>query len=49
MGVRTKEAVFLSVWLQHRKEKVRILLNPSENFIRTITLLYDSLLFFKKK
>lgn len=47
MGVRTKEAMFLSVWLQHRKEKLR-LLNPSENFIRTITLLYDSLLFFKK-
>jgi len=38
--------VFLYAWLQHRKEKVRIVLNLSENFIRTITLIDDIFLAF---
>lgn len=46
MGVRMKEAMFVSVCLQHRKEKARTVLKPSENFVRTVTLSHDSLLRF---
>lgn len=33
MGSRTKKAMFVSTLPQHRKEEVRIVLKPSENFI----------------